>query len=952
MSEQHPLVGRASEIAELTDAFEQARQGSGSLVLLAGEAGVGKSSLARETGSAADSLLLGAATEGAPVAYGPVVAALRSRLRTEPDALAGCGPLLPHLALLLPELGAPAAESDRATIFESIRCALSHLGAEEPAVVVLDDLQWSDDTTLELLAALAEPLRQMPVLVIGAYRSDGLPREHRLRWLRNELRRGGNLHELTLEPLDRDGVAELLAELLPEDPSPSLVRTVHDRTLGSPFFVRELVTALGVRDSLRPGARGLELAERGEVPIPDSIREAVLVGASDLSPAAREAAETAAVIGQRVDLELAGDFAPADGLAELLEAGLLEEDDRRQATFRHALAQEAIYAEVPWMRRRDLHSRLAGALESRGGSSLEIATHRLGAGEEARAREALVVAGRESESLHAHRDAVRAARQALELWPGDEAEELRAETLARCGRCAELTGDLGEAAKAWRELAAVRERGGDRLGRAEAQRRLAAVQELNGERDQAQAARRLAAEEFSAAGQPADAALERLALADHHRRRAEYGEAIELAQAAAEAAETAGRVDIGARVLGLRGVVEAKGGDYARGLESVRNGLALALEHDLTPIAAELYQRLSLVLYDGADYRQAEEALDTALGLCRTDGDANTEVACVTCLVYVLRERGEWARAAELGRELIESGTAVWVAEGLVGAIQAFEGKLTSARRLLTSSRAVSSEVGHYNMFIDSTTSLAIVAAAEGLDDEAASRCRELLARWEESEDHHYAVWGVRWAASWFARNDRRKDAQLCAAALGQMAAEGGHDDAVAALAQAVGELALLDGDAAGAADSFSRAVELHRNLAIPHERAQVELRAGVALAAAGEREEGLERLCDAYRCATKLGARPLAAEAAKEVAALGESVAQRLGSRAAAASEDGVQLTRRELEVLRHVAVGRTNREIAQELFISQRTVDMHVRNLLGKLDCRSRVEASHRAGELGLLS
>lgn len=952
MNEKHPLVGRASEISELTEALERARDGSGALVLLAGEAGVGKSSLAQEAVSAIQSPLWGAASEGATAAYGPVVAALRSRLRTQPDALAGCGPLLPHLALLLPELGEPAAESDRATIFESIRCALAHLGAEEPVAVVLDDLQWSDDTTLELLAALAEPLRQMPVLVLAAYRSDGLPREHRLRWLRNELRRGGNLRELTLEPLDRDGVAALLAELLPEDPSPALVRTVHDRTLGSPFFVRELVAALTVRGSLREGPRGLELAERGEVPIPDSIREAVLVGASDLSPAAREAAEAAAVIGQRVDLELAGGFAAADGLAELLEVGLLEEGDRHQATFRHALAQEALYAEVPWMRRRDLHSRLAEALGERGGSSLEIATHWLGAGEEARAREALVDAGRESESLHAHRDAVRAARQALELWPEDEAEDLRAETLARCGRCAELTGDLGEAAKAWRELAAVRRGRGDRLRAAEAQRRLAAALGLAGEWEQAQAARRLAAEGFASAGQPAEAALERLALADHHRRRAEYGEAIAFSQAATEAAEQADRVDIAARVLGLRGVVEAKGGDYERGLASVRGGLALALEHDLTPIAAELYQRLSLVLYDGADYRQAEEALDTALDLCRTDGDAGTEVACVTCLVYVLRERGEWARAEELGRELIETDTAVWVAEGLIGAIHAFEGKLTSARRLLTASREVSSAVRHFNMYVDSTTSLAIVAAAEGLDDEAASRCHELLARWEESEDHHYAVWGVRWAASWFARQGRRKDAQLCAAALSQMATEGGHDDAVAALAQAVGELALLEGDAAGAADSLSRAVELHRSLAIPHERAQVELRAGVALAAAGQREEGLERLCDAYRSATKLGARPLASEAAKEVAALGESVAQRLGSRAAAASEDGVKLTRRELEVLRHVAVGRTNREIAQELFISQRTVDMHVRNLLGKLDCRSRVEASHRAGELGLLN
>ena len=952
MSTSTALVGRASEIARLTEAVEGAREGSGSLILLAGEAGVGKSSLAKEIASAAESPLWGAASEGATAAYGPVVDALRSRLRAEPEALAECGPLLPHLALLLPELGEPAAESDRATIFEAIRCGLAHLSTDGPTVVVLDDLQWSDDTTLELLAALAEPLRQMPVLVLAAYRADGLPREHRVRWLRNELRRGDNLHELALEPLDRDGVAQLLSELLPEDPSPSLVRTVHDRTMGSPFFVGELVAALGVRDSLRPGPRGLELAERDEVPVPDSIREAVLIGASDLSPAAREAAEVASVIGQQVDLGLAAGIAPAGGLTELLETGLLEERDRGQASFRHALAQEALYAEVPWTRRRDLHRNLAAALEERGGSSLEIATHWLGAGEETRARESLVEAGRASEALHAHRDAVRAARQALDLWPGDEAEELRGETLARCGRCAELTGDLSEAAKAWREVATVNARRGDSLGAAEAQRRLAAALGLNGEWEQAQAARRLAAEGFASAGQPAEAALERLALADHHRRRAEYGEAIAFSQAATEAAEQAERVDIAARVLGLRGVVEAKGGDYELGLASVRSGLALALEHDLTPIAAELYQRLSLVLYDGADYRRAEEALDTALDLCRTDGDAGTEVACVTCLVYVLRERGEWARAEELGRELIEAGTAIWVAEGLIGAIHAFEGKLSSARRLLTASREVSSAVRHFNMYVDSTTSLAIVAAAEGLDDEAASRCHELLARWEQSEDHHYAVWGMRWASSFFARRDRRKDAQLFAAALGQMAAEGGHDDAVAALAQAVGELALLEGDAAGAADNLSRAVELHRNLAIPHERAQVELRAGVALAAAGQREEGLERLCDAYRSATKLGARPLAAEAAKEVGALGESVAQRLGSRAAASAEDGVQLTRRELEVLRHVAVGRTNREIAQELFISQRTVDMHVRNLLGKLDCRSRVEASHRAGELGLLT
>ncbi len=951
MSERTLLVGRADELALLSEAAEQTRLGHGSIVLLAGEAGVGKSSLAEAATHGFEVVLRGAASNGVTVSYGPIVDALRSRLRVDPDALDDCGPLLPHLALLLPELGEAAAESERTTIFEAVRCAFAHLSAEQPAVVVLDDLQWSDETTLELLAALAEPLREMPVLVVAAYRSDGLPRDHRLRWLRNELRRGGNLRELALEPLDRPAVGELMRELLPDEPSPALVRTVHDRTLGSPFFVEELIGALKTRDALRPGRRGLELAEQDELPVPDSIREAVLVGISDLSPEAREAAETAAVLGPQLDLGLAADFAPAAGLAELVDAGLLEEQEGGQACFRHALAQEALYAEVPWIRRRDLHRRLAEALAASGGTSLEIATHWRGAGDEAHAREALVRAAEESEAVHAHRDAVRAAREALELWPEDETEELRLETLRRYGRCAELVGELGEATKAWREIAAGCDRRRDGRGHAEAQRRLAAVYDLGGEREQAFAARRLAAEAFAAADRPAEAALERLAMADHHRRGGRYSEAIELAELALAEARAAERIDVDARVLGLRGVVEAKSGDFDRGLESVRAGLALALEHDLTPVAAELYQRLSLVLYDGADYRRAEEALDTALDLCHTDGDTGTEVACVTCLVYVLRERGEWSRASELGRELIEADTAVWVAEGLLGAIHAFEGRLSAARRLLTASRAVSSAVGHYNMYVDSTTGLAIVAAAEGLDDEAATHCRELLARWEESEDHHYAVWGVRWATSWFARRGRRKEAQLCAAALGRMAAEGGHDDAVAALAQAVGELALLEGDATSAAENLARAVELQRNLATPHERAQVELRAGVALAAAGEREAALERLSDAYRCAAKLGARPLAAEAAKEVAALGESVAQRLGSRAAAAS-DGVQLTRRELEVLRHVAVGRTNREIAQELFISQRTVDMHVRNLLGKLDCRSRVEASHRAGELGLLS
>src|SRR5207253_2983747 len=167
-------------------------------------------------------------------------------------------------------------------------------------------------------------------------------------------------------------------------------------------------------------------------------------GIGEVSSAARESAETAAVLGQRFDLGLAASLTPPDGLAELIEVGLLEERGGGRAAFRHALAQEALYVEVPWARRRDLHHRLAVALEEAGGPSLEIATHWRGAGEEARARQALVEAARASEAVHAHRDALRAAREGLDLWPEDESEELRLETLERYGRSAELVGELGE----------------------------------------------------------------------------------------------------------------------------------------------------------------------------------------------------------------------------------------------------------------------------------------------------------------------------------------------------------------------------------------------------------------------------------------------------------------------------------------------------------------------------
>jgi DNA-binding NarL/FixJ family response regulator len=149
----------------------------------------------------------------------------------------------------------------------------------------------------------------------------------------------------------------------------------------------------------------------------------------------------------------------------------------------------------------------------------------------------------------------------------------------------------------------------------------------------------------------------------------------------------------------------------------------------------------------------------------------------------------------------------------------------------------------------------------------------------------------------------------------------------------------------------LARALALHDELEIPFERAQILMHAGTTLAAAGEREAGLERLAEAHRVAQRLGAAPLAARVAAAVTATGASLEEHLGIRAAARHAQA-GLSRRELEVMRLVAEGLTNRQIAERLVLSTRTVDMHVRSILTKLRCRTRTEAAGRAAELGLLA
>jgi DNA-binding NarL/FixJ family response regulator len=950
------LIGRERELAEIEAALATARAGGGGILLVTGEAGVGKTRLATDALAVSGMrVLAGEAVEEATPPYGPVVAAFRAYLRAEPDGLRDCGPLSEYLALILPELGPGPEQGDRPTLFEAIRCAFHAIARHGPAAVLFDDLQWADEATLELLPALASALEQEPIIVIGTYRSDEMPRGHPLRRLRAELRRARRLRELMVEPFDGAQTAALAAHLLGHQVSPALAAMIHDRSQGVPFFIEELADALNTSGLLRESETAVELAPCADLPLPETVRDAVLLRAERLAPSAREALEVAAVAGLRFDLPLVLDLAGEPGLEEAIRSGFVLEEERGRGAFRHALTREALYGAVTWTRRRSLHAEIAVRLESAGASPAAVAEHWLAAQQPGRARPALFAAGEFFAALHAHRDAARAVQRAVELWPQGEDEPARLAALDRLGEYAALSGNFSEAIRAWREAADAHNGHGNVLERAQTERKLAALYELECAWDAAFGARGIAAESFRAAGRPDEAAAERIAAAGNLQSAGSLTAALELIIEASNEADRAERVDLKARALGLEGLVRARMGDVEAGLDSARAGLSLALAENLIEPAAETYEKVGMVLDLSADHGGAIDAFTTAFDFCQAHGVSGRAKVCLGCLAYVLRKTGEWDRVIEIYRDVIAAGEAPrnarCAAVGEFGLVHVLRGDTSRARAPLTEAFALAHQTGFMIMKLESACGLARLDEQQGDYESSEARCRLLLEFARESEDSQYPVPALRWATTFFAGRGAEAEAGACTEWLGTVTGRTGNSEALAATAHALGEMALVNSDAEQAARHFLQALELLRELELPFERAETQLRAGVALAAAGEREVAIERLTDAYRTARKLGARPLAGRARSELLQLGERVGQRRVRHAAGELEHS-GLSRRELEVVRLVAVGRTNREIALDLFLSPRTVDMHVRNILTKLGCRSRTDATRRAGELGLLT
>jgi DNA-binding SARP family transcriptional activator len=498
-----PFVGREAELEALAEAWRKSRAGARRVTLIAGEPGIGKTSLVGELARRAEAeggiVLYGRCDEDVGFAFQPFVEALRAYVAACPAAVlreqAGRG--APDLARMLPELtelignvtppARPDAALDQYLMFEAVVVFLGAVAERAPLLLVLDDLHWAARPTLHLLRHLVRSPPDMPVCVVGTFRDTELPgaavargAPHPLTEMLADLRREPGIERHVLAGLREEDVEALLGVEVDGALDPrrrSLARAVHEETQGNPFFVGEILRHVAEAGS--EPATDLDLAQLG---IPEGVREVVSRRLMRLSEDATRVLTVAAVVGPTVSLPLleripdagATPDALLDALDEGVRARVLVESERLggRYAFAHALVRQAVYADLTAARRGRLHRQIGEALEVLYAGELEQHLHELAhhfaqaaAGEEDKAIGYLIRAGDQAQVKLAYEQALTHYRQALELL----------ETFhdgAHVRRRVEVTISLGEAQlragyRAFRDTLLDGARGALELGDAE-----------------------------------------------------------------------------------------------------------------------------------------------------------------------------------------------------------------------------------------------------------------------------------------------------------------------------------------------------------------------------------------------------------------------------------------------------------------------------------------------------
>jgi len=1003
------FIGRASELDQLDRAVSRAASGTPSIILVGGEAGIGKSRLVAEAiaaKAARDAIVLSGACvdlggdDGLP--FAPIAEALRQLVRRlDPESLAALmDPATLDLARLLPALGASTGsaaqraeapgELAQTRLFEAFLTLVGRVGSVAPVVLALEDLHWADAATRDLTAFLARNARDERLCVIGTYRTDELHRRHPLRGWLAEMQRLASVDLVRLARFDATESAAQIAAILGADADSTVVASIHERAEGNPFFAEELLAA---------GATG------PDDQLPVSLRDVLLARANAVSEPARRLLGVVAVAGRAADeLLLAGvsGSTETDVAASLDEATsqnlLVPSDDGTAAgyAFRHALLREALYDDLLPGARRRLHARYAEVLgekapldgAARAAQLVEIAGHASAAYDLPLALRRWIEAARASDAAFASVSAVGAYERALELWDvvpeADRPAGLEhVELLEDAARSILVGGEVSRSGELSRLALEQLDAGADPARRARLLEMVARSRYLMNDLGGAITLLDGAAAAIADAPDSAEGARILSLLAWTVWAHGNYRRAAELAEQALRMARATGAKQQELTAMRTLGGALVVIGDATRGLpllrEALTNGKAWG-DHDARSSG---YWMLASSL---ADSDELEESVEVGLegmawlGTIRHWRGGGAILPLLTA--ESLARLGDWGRAQAIVDDIEGIGL-----EGLI------ELRHSSTRALLAVRQGRPDAASEHERIVARWSALTWDASGIGLAyaaliefalsqrryDDGRAHAERAIGRLERTDDIRFRSRLIELAI--------RVESELAATARARRDGAGERD----AVARGEAHLELLRGlmatyadevspvfaDArrnhivaeaeatrlAGASDAhrWGAAADLFRSRGLPFEVAWCRYRQAEALlAAGGSRADATAALSDAATTTLRLGATPLADDVTRLAAIARLDLVPAsipAAGRAAMASVPGATvpsdpygLTARERDVLALLAAGRSNRAIAEALFISESTARVHVSNVLGKLGASNRVEAATIAVRLGI--
>jgi ATP/maltotriose-dependent transcriptional regulator MalT len=973
------FVGRAAELAELSQALEASAAGTPSIALLAGESGVGKSRLAseltrlaRESGArvlSGDCVELG---EG-ELPYAPLVGALR-RIAREGDAAFDALPTgqRADLATILPSLGAAApedgAEPEQVRVFEALLALFDAMSEDSGLLLVIEDLHWADSSTRAFVRFLARTVCNERMLVLGTYRSDELHRRHPLRPLLAELARDPLAHMIELDRLNRDEVSEQLEDILGNRPDPGLLERLYARSEGNPLFTEELL------------AVGLD----GRGTLPPTLRDALMLRVERLSPPAQEVLRWLAC--QSLGDGLLGELSELDS-AELRE-GLREAVGSQIAVahadgsygFRHALLREVVYDDLLPGERAELHGAIARALDEvveregdRAHLTAEVAHHWLAAGDQPAALAAAIRAAAAAESVNAFHESLSLRERALGLWERvPEPEQLtgltESELLLQAAHAADVSGEPARQETLLRRALDLVDEGSEpRRAAAVLERLSRALWSLNRQDESVETVRRALALLSDDERSHERAAL-LAALGRSRMLQSRYGEAIRVSRETLEVARAIGDRDVEVRALNVLGTALGGRGDVEEGAAALREALEIGKEAGLYREVTAAYINLADVLH--LNGRTADGLEVAREGIASSTPDTRAYDWLLMNSVEFSYYLGRWAEAREImpPQSRRRSGTQLFVWRMSRAVLALGVGDLDSARVDLDAMEIPAHEstepqfIGAYGWM------RAELERRSGNIDQARAAVDDALDQIEYCSDDMVRIAGVAGMgmrveadAATLARDRRDEETERIALARAEeqigrlrLCAEGGRPVERAELASGEAER----GRATGKDDPqlWAEAAEAWGELGRVYRRLYALWRQAEALVRADDRAAAASVASEALRGARELGSDWLAAEleslaARARLRLLGP--AEQVGDNAAAGEgeDEPFGLTPRERQVLALVARGATNREIGRELHMAEKTASVHVSRILAKLDVRSRTEAAAVALRQGLV-